>query len=69
MRVEKVRKTIGDDKQLYVDFNQSYTAKKAIALSEKISRFNIEFLEQPVPADDVKALRFVKDHTTIPVME
>ena len=67
-RVEKVRKTIGDDKQLYVDFNQSYTAKKAIALSEKISRFNIEFLEQPVPADDVKALRFVKDHTTIPVM-
>lgn len=67
-RVERVRKTVGDDKEVYVDFNQSYTSKKAIALSEKIAKFNVEFLEQPVPADDVRALKFVKDHTSIPVM-
>jgi len=67
-RVKNVRKTVGDDKQIYVDFNQSYTAKKAIALSEMISKFNIEFLEQPVPANDVRALKFVREHTSIPVM-
>ena len=67
-RVERVRKIVGDDKEVYVDFNQSYSAKKAIALSERISKFNIEFLEQPVPANDVRALRFVREHTSIPVM-
>ncbi|MEM3193091.1 MAG: dipeptide epimerase [Candidatus Parvarchaeota archaeon] len=67
-RVETVRRIVGEDKQIYVDFNQSYTAKKAISLSEKIAKFNIEFLEQPVPAKDITSLKFVRDRSSIPVM-
>ena len=67
-RVKAVRETIGPDIPICVDFNQSYTPKKAIRLAEQIDKFNIEFLEQPVWRDDIKGLRYVRDHVSIPVM-
>ncbi len=67
-RIKRVRETVGDDKEIYVDFNQSYTAKKAVTLSDMIAKYNVEFLEQPVPADDMTGMRFVREHSSIPVM-
>ncbi len=66
-RVRTVREVVGDDKTIYVDFNQSYTPKNAIILSRQVEEFNIEFLEQPTIANDMDALKFVRDNTTIPV--
>ncbi len=67
-RVKTVRQKVGGDMTLYVDFNQSYSAKKAIELSQKIHKFEIEFLEQPTRADDISSLKFVRDRSSIPVM-
>lgn len=67
-RVRKVRQKVGDGMKLYVDFNQAYTAKKAVALSEQIHKFELEFLEQPTKAEDLEGLRFVRQHSSIPVM-
>ena len=67
-RVKAVRETIGDEKMICVDFNQSYSPKKAISLSSKIEKFGIEFLEQPVAKDDVKGMKFVRQNSAIPVM-
>ncbi len=67
-RVKKARQTAGDDATIYVDFNQSYSAKKAVELSRSIHKFEIEFLEQPTPAHDLPGLRFVRNHSDIPVM-
>lgn len=67
-RVGAVRETVGADKMICVDFNQSYSPKKAVELAGMIEKFNVEFLEQPVPADDISGLRFVRENSSIPVM-
>ncbi len=67
-RVKKTRQTAGDDVVIYVDFNQSYSAKKAVELSRNIHKFELEFLEQPTPSHDIAALKFVREHSDIPVM-
>lgn len=67
-RVKKARQMAGDGLKIYVDFNQSYTPKKALELSATIHKFEIEFLEQPVRAGDLMGLKFVRDRSQIPVM-
>ncbi len=67
-RVKRARQAAGDDVTIYVDFNQSYSAKKAVELSKDIHKFELEFLEQPTPAHDIQGLRFVREHSDIPVM-
>ena len=67
-RVRVVRETVGDDKMIYVDFNQAYSAKMALRVIEKIEKYNIEFVEQPVPAHFLQDLKFVRNSSPIPVM-
>ncbi len=67
-RVKRARQKGGEDVAVYVDFNQSYTPKKALELSESIHKFEIEFLEQPVRAADLDGLKFVRERSSIPVM-
>lgn len=67
-RVKRVRQKAGDEIKMYVDFNQSYTPKKAVELSGNIHKFEIEFLEQPTKADDLPGLKYTKEHSSIPVM-
>lgn len=67
-RVKAVRDTVGPEYPICVDFNQSYSPKDAVRLSDRISEFDIEFIEQPVNKYDIKGLRFTRDHSSIPVM-
>jgi L-alanine-DL-glutamate epimerase-like enolase superfamily enzyme len=58
--IKAVRKAIGDDIELFVDFNNGYTAGKAIELGLKLyEHFNIKVVEEPVSAFDYKGLRSV----------
>jgi len=66
-RVQMVREVVGDDKIIYVDFNQSYTPKNAVRISRELEEYDIEFLEQPTDAEDIDGLKFVRDNTVIPV--
>lgn len=67
-RVKRIRETVGDDKIIYVDFNQAYSAKNALKIIEKIEKYGIEFVEQPVPAHSLQELKTVKNMSPIPVM-
>lgn len=67
-RVKQVRNVIGNEKMIYVDFNQAYDAKRALKVIDAIKRYEIEFIEQPVPAWDLKSLKFIKERTDIPIM-
>ncbi len=66
-RVRSVREIIGPKPIVYVDFNQSYTPKMTIEIAKRLDEFNIEFLEQPVSADDISGLKFARDNSSIPV--
>ncbi|MGC8672442.1 MAG: dipeptide epimerase [Thermoplasmata archaeon] len=67
-RVKQVRNVIGNEKMIYVDFNQAYDAKHTLKVIDAIEKYDIEFIEQPVPAWDLKSLKFIKERTNIPIM-
>jgi L-alanine-DL-glutamate epimerase-like enolase superfamily enzyme len=66
-RLAAVRKALGDDIEIYVDANNGYYAKQAIRMSKRFEEFNVQWLEEPVLADDIEGLAAVSRATTIPV--
>jgi len=67
-RIKLIREAVGDSVAIRIDANQGWTEPQAIEVLNKISKFNIEFVEQPVPAEDLKGLIKVKKNSPIPVM-
>ncbi|MDW8041027.1 MAG: dipeptide epimerase [Nitrososphaerota archaeon] len=67
-RVKLIREAVGDDVQIRIDANQGWTPKQAIQALNKMAKYNVQFAEQPVPAEDLKGLIEVKRNSPIPVM-
>lgn len=58
--IRAIRKAVGDEIEIFVDFNNGYTAGKAIDLGLKLyEHFNIKAIEEPVSAMDYRGLRQV----------
>ena len=51
-----------------IDANEGWTAEQAVAVLRELERFEIEFCEQPIPAGNPEQLRFIRDHTRIPIV-
>jgi L-alanine-DL-glutamate epimerase-like enolase superfamily enzyme len=55
--VKEVRAAIGDDIELYVDFNNGYTPTKAVMVAQRIiDDFNVSIIEEPVFQQDYQGL-------------
>jgi o-succinylbenzoate synthase len=67
-RVRLVRDTVGYDTQMRIDANQGWTPKQAIEALGKMEKFDVQFVEQPVPAENVRGLVEVRKKSPIPVM-
>ncbi|MFY9915728.1 MAG: dipeptide epimerase [Nocardioidaceae bacterium] len=69
-RVRAVRAAVGPDVIIRVDANQGWTARQAIAAIHALedSGTDLEFVEQPVAADDVEGLAAVTAAVDTPVM-
>jgi len=67
-RIRLIREAINNDIQIRIDANQGWTPKQAIEVLTKIERFNIQFAEQPVPAEDMTGLVEVRRNSPIPIM-
>jgi len=67
-RVKLIREAVGNDLQIRVDANQGWTSRQAIEALNKMAKLNIQFVEQPVPAEDLKGLINVRKNSPIPVM-
>jgi len=66
-RLAAVRKAVGDDIAIYIDANNGYYAKQAIALASRFEDYNVGFFEEPVLADDIEGLAMVARATKIPI--
>jgi len=67
--VKAVRKAIGDDITLFIDFNNGYTPAQATVMAKKLyEHFNIAALEEPVFQQDYAGLRQVAEDLDFPVM-
>jgi L-alanine-DL-glutamate epimerase-like enolase superfamily enzyme len=67
MEIVRIVRNAAPDKRLRVDANAAWTAKHAVKMSEFLADQGVEILEQPVPANDIKGLRFVRKRSKLPV--
>jgi len=67
-RVRLIREAVGSNIQLRIDANQGWTPKSAIEALNKMEKFEIQFAEQPVPAENLKGLVKVRKNSPIPIM-
>ena len=51
-----------------VDANTGWTPKEAIRMINSLAPYNIEFVEQPVVAHDLKGLKLVRDSVPVPII-
>ncbi len=58
-RVQRVREAVGPAVTIAVDFNQACSAKQAIERIEKMERYDLSLVEQPVKANDLKGMALV----------
>lgn len=69
-RIRAIRERIGQKPNIRLDANQGWQPKEAVRAIRKMedAGLEIEFVEQPVHAEDVEGLKFVTDHTLTPIM-
>lgn len=67
-RVLAIRAALGDDIILYADANQGYTEDEALEFAAGVKGAGLQFIEQPVKAEDMDALARVARASTVPVM-
>ncbi len=56
------------DATIRVDANTGWTPKEAIKNISAFAPYNIEFVEQPVPAHDLAGLKLIRDNVPLPII-
>ncbi|OGP30014.1 MAG: o-succinylbenzoate synthase [Deltaproteobacteria bacterium GWA2_57_13] len=66
-RVAAVRQEVGPKISIRVDANQAWSVTQAVEAITRLGAFNIEYVEQPVPANDLKGLATVRKAVSTPI--
>ncbi len=66
-RLAAVREAVGEGFELMVDANQAFTVSEAIRRARAFERFNLAWLEEPLPAEDLGGHVELAAHTGIPI--
>ena len=67
MEIVRIVRNAAPEKRLRVDANAAWTAKHAVKMSDFLADQGVEMIEQPVPANDIEGLRFVRKRSRLPV--
>ncbi|MGH7853227.1 MAG: enolase C-terminal domain-like protein [Candidatus Binatia bacterium] len=67
-RLEAVRKAAGDDVELRADANAAWSAQEAVENLQRLAKFNLQSIEQPVRAGDLAGMKQVRDQSGLAVM-
>jgi len=69
-RIKAIRKAIGFDVDIRIDANQGWSPKDAIRTIRKMEDegLQLELVEQPVPAYDLKGLKLVTDNVDVLIL-
>lgn len=60
-RIMEIRDAVGYDVRLITDANQAWSPKKAVKIIKAMEKFEVELVEQPVPAWNIEGLKYVKE--------
>ncbi|HET7325519.1 MAG TPA: dipeptide epimerase [Halococcus sp.] len=64
--VAAIRET-APDARIRVDANEAWTPHEAIDTIEMLADFDVEFVEQPIPAENPDGLAFVHERSALPI--
>ena len=56
------------DKPIYVDANTAWTPKEAVRKIRDLARYGVELVEQPTKPYDLAGLKFVREHSELPII-
>lgn len=65
--VAALREALGDDALLMVDLHWKFSAAEALALIERLSPYQLHFIEAPVKPEDLSGLAWLAARSPIPV--
>ncbi|MGD0330332.1 MAG: mandelate racemase/muconate lactonizing enzyme family protein [Nitrososphaeria archaeon] len=65
--VEAVREAVGDEIRLAIDCHGAFDTNTAIVLAQKLEPYNLMWIEDPVPQNNLQAMAKVSQSTRIPV--
>ncbi|WP_329619921.1 mandelate racemase/muconate lactonizing enzyme family protein [Streptomyces sp. NBC_01255] len=65
--IEAVRDAIGPDTELMVEMHGRFSPATAVRLARELAPFRPAWLEEPVPPENLKALRKVADKVDLPI--
>lgn len=67
--VGAIRKKFGDALQIRIDANMGWeSAKEALEMIRRLNEFRLLSAEQPLHPRNLEGLRFVRDHSEVPIM-
>ncbi|MEA3456369.1 MAG: dipeptide epimerase [Campylobacterota bacterium] len=69
-RIQAISEAAGENILLRLDANQGWTAKESVEILTVLERrgIELELLEQPVKADNIEGLRYIKDRVKTPIL-
>ena len=68
-RIEAVRERVGNDIAIRVDVNQGWkNSANTLKALRSLGHLNIDWIEQPVVADDIDAMAHIRSKTDLPLM-
>ena len=66
-RIAALRRVLGPHPRVRIDANGAWQPEIALEFLESVKEFDLELVEQPVPADDLEGLSWVAARSPIPV--
>lgn len=69
-RLTAIRSAVGPDIRIRIDANQAWAPKQAVRILDQMEEkgLGLELVEQPVKAADFDGLKYVTEHSGIPVL-
>jgi L-alanine-DL-glutamate epimerase-like enolase superfamily enzyme len=65
--IVRIVRNAAPEKRLRVDANAAWTAKHAVRMCDFLAEQGVEMVEQPVAANDIEGLRFVRKSSKLPI--
>ena len=66
-RILEAVRAVAPDVRIRVDANEAWTPKEAVRKCETLAEYGVEFVEQPVPAENPEGLRYVHERSPLPI--
>jgi galactonate dehydratase len=65
--VEAVYSSVGSGVQMFIEMHGRFAAHQAVEICKDLEKFKPGWVEEPCRPLDVRALKYVIDHTTVPI--